>query len=78
MFASQESAGTGYTTTVAYLVVAFILIPALLVFSRPVGYVSVALAIAGCAVCLAMAWGSWKKASQLSRSSIAVQRAAVK
>jgi hypothetical protein len=75
MFASQESTGTGYTTAVTYLVVAFILIPALLVFSRPVGSVSIALAIGGGAVCLAMAWGSWKRSTQSSRNSIAGQKA---
>ena len=31
----QKSTGTGYTTTVAFLVVAFLFIPAAFVISRP-------------------------------------------
>ena len=78
MFASQKSAGTGYTTTAAYLAVAFIFSPALLVISRPLGFVSVSLAIGCSALCLAMAWANWKKSSQLSRPSIQGQGEAAK
>jgi VIT1/CCC1 family predicted Fe2+/Mn2+ transporter len=73
----QKSTGTGYTTTVAFLVVAFIFIPAALVFAGNYGYVSVSLAIAGSAICVGLAWTNWKK-SQLSMPSIEIQNARVK
>jgi hypothetical protein len=71
--AQQKSTGTGYTRTVTFLVIAFILIPAVLVVSRPLGYVSVSLAVAFSALCIALAWVTWKKSSQLSIPSIASQ-----
>ena len=46
MFDTQKSTGTGYTTTVAFLVVALIFIPAALMFFGHFGYVSVSPAIA--------------------------------
>lgn len=74
MFDSGEkSTGTGYTTTVALLVMAFIFIPAVLVASRPIGYVSLSLATACSALCVAFAWANWKKFSQLTIPSIAIQ-----
>jgi hypothetical protein len=66
MFASQQSMGAGYTTTVALLTVAFIFIPAVLVVSRPFGYISLSLAIACSALCVTLAWINWKKSSQFS------------
>ena len=78
MFTSQKSMGSGYTTTVAYLAVAFIFSPAVLAVSRPVGYISVSLAIACSAVCIALAWVNWRKSSQLSIASTQSQRAAAK
>ena len=74
--ALQKSTGTQYTTTVAFLVVAFIFIPAILVVSR--GYVSISLAIVCSALCVALAWINWKRSSQLSILSIAIQRATAK
>ena len=62
----QKSTGTGYTTTVALLIMAFIFCPAVLVVSRPVGYVSLSLAIACSALCVILAWVNWKKSSRLS------------
>ena len=70
----QKSTGTRYTTTVALLTVAFIFSPAVLFVSRPVGYVSVALAIAFSALCVTLAWVNWKRSSQLFIPSIAIQR----
>lgn len=76
MFASgQKSTGTEYTTTVAFLVVAFIFSPAILFFFRPLGYMSVSLAVACSALCVVMAWVNWKKSSQLSIPSIEDQGA---
>jgi len=73
MFAQQKSTGSGYTTTVAFLVVAFLLIPAVLVISRPLGYVSISLAVAFSALCVALAWFNWKRLSQLSIPPIMIQ-----
>ncbi len=68
---SQKLTGTGYTATVALLAVAFIFSPAMLVVSRPFGYLSLSLAIACSALCVTVAWFRWKRASQLSIPSIA-------
>jgi hypothetical protein len=69
----QKSTGTGYTSTIAFLVVALIFIPAALMFSGHLGYVSVSLAIACSALCLVMAGVTWRKLSQRSIPSIATQ-----
>jgi len=69
----QKSTGTAYSTTVTFLVVAFIFIPAALMFSGHFGYVSVSLAIGCSALCVALAWLNWKRSSQLSIPSIASQ-----
>jgi hypothetical protein len=74
--AHGKSTGTRYTTTVAFLVVAFIFIPAILVVSR--GHVSISIAIACSALCVALAWVNWKSSSQLSIPSITAQRTPVK
>jgi hypothetical protein len=71
----QKSTGTGYTGTVALLTVAFVFIPGGLLLSRPHGYVSLLLAIACSALCVALAWVNWKKSSQLSIPSIETQGA---
>jgi len=69
----QKSTGTGYTTPVAFLVLAFIFSPAALMFSGHYGYISVSLAISCSAVCAAMAWVTWKKLSRRTISSIVIQ-----
>lgn len=74
----QKSTETSYTTMVALLTVAFIFSPAVLVFLRPVGYVSLSLAIACSVLCVTLAWINWKKSSQLSAPSIAIQGAKAK
>ena len=43
MFNTQQ--GTRWTTTIAFLVIAFVFSPAILMISRPVGYASVSLAV---------------------------------
>jgi len=73
MFDTQQKAtGTGYTTTVAFLVVALVFSPAALIFSGHYGYITISLAIACSALCLAMAWVTWRKLSQRSIPSIAI------
>ncbi len=79
MFESnQKSTGTRYTTTAGLLIMAFIFCPAVLVASRPVGYVSLTLAIACSALCVILAWVNWKKSSRLTIPSIAIQDASAK
>jgi hypothetical protein len=74
----QKSTGTGYTTAVAFLVVAFIFIPAALMFYGHYGFVSVSAALAGTALCVGLAWMNWKKSSQLTMPSIAIEDAKAK
>jgi len=62
----QKSTGTSYTTTVALLIVAVVFSPAVLVASRPIGHVALSLAVACSSLCVALAWVSWRKSSQLS------------
>ena len=69
---SEKSIGRGYTTTVAFLLVAFVFSPAVLIISRPLGYESVSLAIACSGLCTVLAWVNWKKSSRISIPSIAV------
>ena len=73
-----KSTGREYTTTVALLVVAFIFIPALLFVSRPFGYLFLSFGISSSALCLALAWVSWRKFSQVSVPSISIQRTKAK
>ena len=70
----QKSTGTGYTATAALLSVAFIFIPAILTVSRPFGYVTLSLAIGCSALCATLAWILWRKSSQRSIPSIAIQQ----
>ena len=67
----QKYTGTQYTMTVALLIVAFIFSPAVLMVSRPLGYVSVSLALACSALCVILAWVNWKRHSELTIPSIA-------
>lgn len=67
----QKSTGTQYTMTVAWLIGAFILSPVVLTASRPVGYISLSLALACSALCVGMAWVSWSRHSKLTIPSIA-------
>ena len=75
---NQKSTGTRYTTTVGLLIMAFIFCPAVLVASRPVGYVFLSLAIACSVLCVILAWVNWKKSSRLTIPSIAIQGASAK
>ena len=70
---SQKPTGTGYTTTVAFLIVALIFIPAALMFFDNFGRIAIVLAAACSVLCLGMAWRSWKKSSQLTIPSIEPQ-----
>jgi hypothetical protein len=63
-------AGTRYTIGVAMLVVACVFSPAVLLLSRPSGYVAPALALACSVFCVAFAFINWKKHSDLTVPSI--------
>lgn len=74
MFDSPTSAGTVQTTAIAFLAVAFIFIPAVLVVSRSFGYVSLSLGIGCSAMCGAFAWANWRKYSRLTAASLSTRR----
>jgi hypothetical protein len=57
---------------------AFIFCPAVLVASRPVGYVSLSLAIGCSALCVILARVNWKRSSRLTIPSIAIEDASAK
>jgi len=67
---SQKSTGTGYTTTVAFLIVATVFVPAALMFLANFGALALTLAAICSVICLGLAWRSWKQSSQLSIPSI--------
>jgi hypothetical protein len=75
---NQKPTGTRYTTTVGLLIMAFIFCPAVLIASRPVGYVALLLAIACGGLCVILAWVNWKRSSRLTIPSIAIQDARAK
>lgn len=70
---NQKSTGTGYTTTVAFLIVAVVFIPAALMFIDNFGRVAVAIAAICSVLCLGLAWRSWQKSSQLSIPTMEAQ-----
>jgi hypothetical protein len=63
MFDVQKSSGSGLTTTIAYLVVAFVFSPIVLIMSRPFGYGLLTAAVICSVVCVAMALISWRRSS---------------
>ncbi len=69
----QKSTGTQYTVTVAYLLVALVFSPAVLLLTRPLGYVSVSLAIVCSVLSLVLARMNWKNSSRLTIPSIATE-----
>jgi hypothetical protein len=75
---SQKSTGTRYTMTVALLLVAFIFSPAVLIASRPFGYVSVLLALCCSALCVTLARVNWKRYSQVTIPSFEAPHAGSK
>lgn len=65
-----RSTGTEYTMTAALVIVAVIFIPAAVILSRPVGFVSVLLAMAASVLSIVLAWIRWKKYSRLTIPSL--------
>ena len=63
MFNHHQKTVGNYTTPVACLAGA-VFIPAVLVASWPLGYVTVALAMASVALCVALAWRDWRRVAR--------------
>jgi hypothetical protein len=76
--ALQKSAGAGYSTTVALLVVALIFGPLVLLVARPFSYLSLSMAVASSLLCLIWARVNWISSSRLSLHSIETQNGAAK
>jgi undecaprenyl pyrophosphate phosphatase UppP len=72
----QRTTGREYTRTVAWLAIAIIFIPAVFLGVRP-HYISLSVAFVCIAICVTMAWISWKK-SRLTMPSIAPRKAVSK
>lgn len=70
---NRKSTGTGYTRMVTLLAIAFIFFPGFLLLARPLGYAALLLAISCSGLCVALASVTWKKSSQVSIPSIAIQ-----
>jgi len=70
----QKYAGTRYTPTVALLVVAFVFTPAILMLSRPFGYIAPSLAVVCSASCVVFAWINWNWHSELTIPSMTSPR----
>ncbi len=66
----QTYTGTDYNLTVALLVVAFVFSPAMLVLSRPVGFVPAGIALGLSALCVVLARISWRRFSTLTIASV--------
>lgn len=71
----QKSTGTGYTHTIALMTVALIFSPGYIFAARPVGSLAIAVVLTCSAICLSLAWFTWKKSSQLSIPSLVKQEA---
>lgn len=70
----QRIMGCDYSRTVAWLLIAIVFIPAVVLSIRP-GYVSLSLALMFSAISVIMDCGSWRK-SRLTIPTIAPQKAA--
>jgi hypothetical protein len=68
--ANEKFTGTNYTATAAWLILAFIFIPAVLIASHPFSDVALAAAIACSLICIGLARMNWMNFSQLSIASI--------
>jgi len=64
MLNSYKSAETGYTGTVAFLILAVVFIPAILIISRPLAWDSLSLGVICSLSCFGFAWRNWSAHSQ--------------
>lgn len=68
--AIQKSTGTCYTTTAAFLILALVFCPALIVLFRPIGDAGILGLVSVAAACLALAWLSWRRFSRLTMPTL--------
>lgn len=66
--------GTDYTKPVALLALGIFFVPGALIFSGPIGYLSGSIAASCSALCIGLAWVSWKASSPMLIPSIETQR----
>jgi hypothetical protein len=71
--AYQKSTGREYTATIAWLAIAVIFIPAVVLAVHP-RYLSLIVAFIGSMGCVVMSWVSWTRSSKLTIPTLAVQR----
>lgn len=69
----QKPTGRDYTSTICLLALAFVFSPAVLIATRPMGYVSMSIAAVCSVTCASLAWMRWRRSSELSILSIAYQ-----
>lgn len=69
----QKFADTRYTSTVAFLLLAMIFSPAVLILTRPFGELSVTMAAVFSASCIALACVAWSKDSKRQLLSVVTQ-----
>jgi len=73
----QKSTGREYTATVAWLAIAVIFIPAMVLAVHP-QFLSLLLALFGSLGCVVMSWVSWTRSSKLTIPSLTMQRKGTK
>ncbi|HTR35122.1 MAG TPA: hypothetical protein VMH80_04430 [Bryobacteraceae bacterium] len=73
----QKSTGREYTATVAWLAIAVIFIPAVVLAVHP-RFLSLLLALVGSLGCVIMSWVSWTRSSNLTIPSLTLQRKGTK
>jgi hypothetical protein len=66
----QKSTGTEYTIPIALLMTGFVVSPAVLYISQPVGPIAPWFALACSAFCVTSAWLHWRKYSALTIPTI--------
>ena len=64
------STGVKFTTTIAFLAVALMVSPLVVLASRPLSGAVITAGLATSFVCLALAWVNWKRYSQVTISSL--------
>jgi len=69
---------TGHGRTVALLAFGLVFTPALVISSRPVGNLFLALAVMCSAVCVILAWAPWNQSKPFSVDSFTMQEARTK
>jgi hypothetical protein len=73
----QRSTGREYTATIAWLAVAVIFIPGLVLAVHP-RFLSLLLALGGSMACVVLSWVSWTRSSKLTTPSLNLQRKGTK